>query len=77
MRNAHWQTLQPGDPWTIIRDEPIVKADRTLIGVGDLVSKWFATNEPGRLFKVVRVHQPATYETQYVGFAPPFNEVAA
>ena len=65
-------SLAPGDPWTMIRDEPIYHLGsdmRITVKVGDTINKWFATNEPGRLFRVTAIHG-CTYETVYLGFEP-------
>lgn len=69
-----FRKLQPGDPWTMILDSPISGAV-----VGGFISKWFATNEPGRVFRVTAslVYNPSgwtpqetrfVYETVFVGF---------
>lgn len=69
-----FRRLQPGDPWTMILSEPISGAV-----VGGHISKWFATNEPGRVFQVkaISYYNPTgwtptetriIYETAYVGF---------
>ncbi|KYK44531.1 hypothetical protein A1D31_14120 [Bradyrhizobium liaoningense] len=63
-----YRTLDPGDPWTMILDRPIPPMNHDKpVGVGDLISKWFATNEPGRIFRITAVHG-FTYETVFVGF---------
>lgn len=68
MKPAYF-TLAPGDPWTMICDGPIARIEGGSVSVGDTINKWFATNEPGRLFRVTAVHG-TTYETVYVGFEP-------
>ena len=57
-------SLEPGGPWTFIYDKPIEGNPQP----GSIISRWFATNESGRLFKIKAVHAPGTYETEYVGF---------
>lgn len=63
-----FRQLQPGDPWTMILDQPITNENGAPAPVGSLISKWFATNEPGRIFRVTAIHGKATYETVFVGF---------
>lgn len=63
-------SLQPGDPWTFIYDAPIADDSGKAVRVGDQISKWFATNESGRLFRITAIHAPGTYETAFVGFCP-------
>lgn len=62
-----FRTLAPGDPWTMILDEPVLTERGEPAGVGCIISKWFATNEPARLFRVTAVHG-CTYETRFIGF---------
>lgn len=64
-----FRTLEPGDPWTFIYDDPIRDAAGQPVKVGDLVSNWFATDEPGRVFRITAIRGTA-YETEFVGFAP-------
>lgn len=73
---AAYRSLQPGDPWTMILDAPIppLKNDKP-VGVGDIITKWFATNERRRMFKVTAVHG-FTYETIFIGFEPPPGEAS-
>jgi hypothetical protein len=67
MTKPIYRSLQPGDPWTMIHDAPILTQDRKPAEVGNIISKWFATNEPGRLFRITAVHGN-TYETVFMGF---------
>ncbi len=60
-------SLEPGDPWTMIEAEAIQHDDGRPAQVGDMISKWFATNEPGRIFRITAVHG-FTYETVFVRF---------
>ena len=55
--------LKEGDPWMIFYHEPIPPH----VTVGFTLSRWYGTDEPGRLFKVVALH-PNCIETVYVGF---------
>jgi hypothetical protein len=55
--------LQPGDPWTILTSEPIPSH----VCIGFTLSRWYATDEPGRLFKVMAVHAESI-ETIFIGF---------
>ncbi|MGJ5032285.1 hypothetical protein ACQR1I_35985 [Bradyrhizobium sp. HKCCYLS2038] len=64
-----FRSLAPGDPWTMILDAPILTEAGEPMAVGEIISKWFATNEPGRLFQITRVHG-STYEIVFVGFEP-------
>lgn len=59
--------MQIGDSYTFIRSEPIMTESGKPLAVGDYLSKWFRTNEPGRVFQVVAA-RGATYETVFVGF---------
>ena len=61
-----YRTLAPDDPWTMILDAPLMTERGEPVGVGCIISKWFATNEPGRLFRVTAVHG-CTYETVFIG----------
>ncbi len=61
--------LAVGDPWTFIYPEPVINEDTGRpVQPGDMLAKWFDTAEPGRLFRIERVHAPASYETIFVGF---------
>lgn len=61
-------SLQPGDPWTFITPAPVITEDKQEpLAVGGLMSKLFATDEPGRLFRVTAIHGRA-YETVFIGF---------
>lgn len=51
----------------MIEAGPIPHKDGRPAAVGDMISKWFATNEPGRIFRITAVHG-FTYETVFVGF---------
>lgn len=62
-----WQMLKSGDPWTMIQDEPIL-LDGVPVAVGAYISKWFSTAEPGRIFRVDRIHKESVYETTFIGF---------
>lgn len=67
LKPASYEKLQPGDPWVFINEGPIYSVNNKPIEIGDVVSSWFATCEPGRLFEVIRVTE-AAYETVFVGF---------
>ncbi|MHB0785598.1 hypothetical protein [Bradyrhizobium sp. 5.13L] len=65
-----FRSLEPGDPWTMILERAIwfgPDSDGRAAAVGDMIRKWFATNEPGRIFRITAVHG-FTYETVFVGF---------
>lgn len=72
---APYKKLVEGDAYTFITESvtPFYVGDtETPVGPGDFISKWFATNEPGRVFLVQRVGKlksgQHTYETVYKGF---------
>jgi len=67
LSTAAFRTLEPGDPWTFIYDAPVLHDSGRHVVVGELISKWFATNEPGRVFRITAIRGTA-YETEYVGF---------
>ena len=72
-KNPAYLALQPGDPWTFMPvgdGDPLFSGDAAPMAVGDHVTKWFDTSEPGRVFRVIAVH-PTGIETLYVGFAVP------
>lgn len=72
MVNPPYKSLVVGDPYSFIRDEPFRLEDDSEISVGQLISHWFATNEPGRIFRVETIHPlkdgAVTYETTFIGF---------
>lgn len=64
--------LQVGDPWTIIHDGNLVidfedGQPPRLPKVGELIARWYSTDEPGRQFRVTAVH-PKAIETVFEGF---------
>lgn len=65
------KALQPGDPWTFILPYPILIDDVAVVP-GDIIAKWYSTDEPGREFKVLSVRQLNedyfVYETRFTGF---------
>jgi hypothetical protein len=58
--------LKPGDPYTFIFDE-LVLIEGKEPQVGDIIGKWFATDEPGRNFRITAIHGKAI-ETVFEGF---------
>ena len=85
--NAPYKHLQVGDPYTFIMPmQAMIEDDPPRpVQVGDIISKWFDTGEPGRMFKVTKVHlreSDVAYETTYAGFqevhvgTPPASEHA-
>lgn len=60
--------LQIGDPWTLIRDEPRRDEAGEPLKPGNVLCKWFATNEPARAFEITAIHHESVYETKFVGF---------
>lgn len=62
-----FRKLQPGDPWTMILAAPVQHEDGRPAVAGDMMRKWFATNESGRLFRIIAIHGH-TYETIFIGF---------
>jgi hypothetical protein len=64
-----YKRLQPGDPFTFtsLTDEQMLPALGA--GIGGSVSRWFSTAEPGRLFRIVRIHEALhAVECEYIGF---------
>lgn len=64
-----YKRLQPGDPYTFLSlsDEQMRLALDA--GVGEHTLRWFSTAEPGRLFRIVRIHEALhAIECEYVGF---------
>lgn len=59
--------MKVGDPYTYVAETPILHDDGRAVGSDDMISRWFRTNEPGRVFQVKSVNG-ATYETVFVGF---------
>lgn len=55
------ETVKVGDPYTF------VMTPDAAVEVGLVFSDWWATDEPGRLFRVTAVH-PHAVETVYLGF---------
>lgn len=72
-RRAHkagpaYLSLAVGDPWTFIMPAPVISEDKEApLAVGEFMSNWFATDEPGRHFRVTAIHGRA-FETKYIGF---------
>lgn len=72
------QRLQPGDPYSFFQKElikaedPIDETKDFFLAIGDRFSKWFATNEPGRVFEITGVYKTPehwVYQTKFLGFA--------
>lgn len=64
--------LQVGDPWTIIHDGNLTidmedGLPPRLPKVGELIGRWYSTDEPGRNFRVTNVTKFAI-ETVFEGF---------
>lgn len=57
-------TVKVGDPFTFL-DLPNLPDDAK---VGTILSDWWATDEPARLFRITAIH-PHAVETIYLGFA--------
>jgi len=67
-----FKSLKPGDPWTfIVRDPMVIEDGNREARVGDMIGKWFSTDEPGRNFRIVRITTTpgsVAYETEFAGF---------
>lgn len=64
-----YRDLQIGDTYTFIHEAPILHEGTAEPAViGDMIRRWFATNEPGRVFKIAAIFGTATYVTTFVGF---------
>lgn len=77
-RSEYKANIQPGEPWTFMQSVWVdVPNGRRKVEPGDVVSDWWDTGEPGRLFRVVKTY-PDAVETVYMGFAkfPGSIEVA-
>lgn len=71
------RNIQPGDAFTFIYDVAIIHEDTGKAAViGDCISRWFATNEPGCVFKITAA-RGTTYETMFVGFQVIDQETGA
>lgn len=55
-----------GDPWTIIRSEPI-QNERGPAEIGDIIQLVHSTDDGGRYFEVAAVYSGSIYETRYIG----------
>lgn len=56
-------TVKVGDPFTFLDMSKVPDG----VTVGGILSDWWSTAEPGRLFKVTAIH-PHAIETIYLGF---------
>lgn len=61
-RDEYKTALKPGEPWTFIDSET------RYYKVDGIVSDWWFTDEPARLFRITAVHS-GSIETVYLGFA--------
>lgn len=60
--------LQPGDPWTFIRDQPLVNAETGQpLKPGDMIVRRFEPDGRAHLFEIRAVHFGSIYETIYRG----------
>ncbi|OXE37513.1 MAG: hypothetical protein CGW95_00955 [Phenylobacterium zucineum] len=67
-----YKHLKSGDPFTIIEHAPLKNDDGSEVAIGALVSKWFDTSEPGRVFRVTKVTRTdhgasVAYECTFLG----------
>lgn len=60
-------SLQPGDWWQFIRDEPLRSGDGGLIGTNDFIYYQFHDEAFERRFRVTAVHHLSVYECVYDG----------
>jgi hypothetical protein len=66
MRHGPHRALRPGDPWTFIYSAVVINDDTGRpVEVGDYLSHWFDTAEPGRLFVIVAIHGEAAASVAY------------
>lgn len=66
-----YKDLVIGDPYTLIRDEPIILESGEYASVGDNFSRRFDTNEPERVFRITRITKvlnSMAYESVFIGF---------
>lgn len=66
-----YKDLVIGDPYTLIRDEPIILESGEHASVGDHFSRRFDTSEPGRVFRITRITKVTdsiAYESVFIGF---------
>ena len=70
--------LKPGDHYSFFVKELIKAEDRidetklVHLVTGDMFSKWYATNESGRVFQITEIYQTGdswVYETRFIGFS--------
>ena len=66
-RRAYKRDLAPGEPWTFIATDEKQRQGMASAEVGGIMSMWWSTAEPGRLFRVTAVH-PGAVETVFLGF---------
>jgi hypothetical protein len=63
--------LQPGDPWTFIRDQPLRNAETgEPLKPGDGIVQKAGQGSLPRLFEVRAIHRGCVYETTYRGLKP-------
>lgn len=65
-----YKLLQPGDPYVFLNvTEEQLAVAYELHDAGKPTAQWFDTAEPGRLFKITRIHdKQRCIETTYIGF---------
>lgn len=66
-----YRYLRTNDPFTFCEGETIMHESGRECEPGDNISKWFRTDEPGRVFKIVKVHKfdhGRAYECTFLGF---------
>lgn len=59
-------TLQPGDWWQFIRDEPMCGADGNLTQVGDVITYQFKDEPFKRQFRVIAMPLENVYSCAYI-----------
>jgi hypothetical protein len=68
-RTPGYKRLQPGDSWTFVGLSKEQMRVANELGVGRTTSRWFATDESGRIFRIVRIHDTLhSVETVFEGF---------
>jgi len=60
------KTIQAGDPWTFILEEPLTAwPSSDTLELGEVIAHWFGGEQ--LIFRVTSINRPATYETVFTG----------
>lgn len=77
VRRPAWATLRPGDPWTFIDSQPIQMGMGGPDAITGNLIAWLPDDAPGEielLFRIVRIHEPSTYECICIAQPPAFQD---